>query len=320
MKPWHKIFLILGLACLASCGSTSSTSESVSVLSGQEIAEMAANKFENDVYNLSYHYDVMNINVNSLDTSTNSETNLEISEKKDEMPYVANVKNIDKDNETSSGSISLVVRAIDVLAYSVASSFYNADGKSYQNMSNSLLTLLKTLKVLRADCNTNKIYFDEEQVFGGEINVGSSGIEPIGYIKYLSNPTLQNTSTHYIVTYELTKDDFINLLVDIDLEQEGLTRKTATEAHIDELTQMYVDQYEDTEIEIMQYVFKIAYNYDFISIETSSILNETSSSSKTTTETNIDANFDAYNDDVVVNIPSDLDKYVDYNEVSYIPA
>jgi hypothetical protein len=317
MKTIYKLMLSLAfVGLIASCNGNDSTSTSVG-LTGQEIAETAATKFENDVYNVSYHYDVMNVTVNSLDTSTSTETNIEIYEQKDKDPYVANVKNINEENETSSGSFALVVRAIDVVAYSVASEFYNADGKSYQNMSNSLLALLKTLQVVRLDCTDNKIYFDEEEVFGGELDIGSSGIDAISYIKFLSDPTLKDTGEHYIVTYELTKDDLIALSVDIELDQDGLSRETASEEQIAELTTKYTNQYSDTEVEIMEYVFKIDYDFNFETVETSTILNETSDSYETTTETNIDATFDAYNDDVEVTIPSDLNEYVDYNDVKY---
>lgn len=278
---------------------------------------------------------------------------LSLTEKKDSIPFTRKAINIDSNYDSdiiSCGSVNgtLTIKYPSFNApISIPSSFsadyYREENILYLTLDEKTIDLIEALGIFEAGTNYSKIKFDDEDfTLAEKIIVAAinefTGIELdenvftfdmlifllhqidskniIDFVNYMPDPSGsydKETDTYYI-NYDIDKETLIALLVNDELKKENLTKETATQEQIDELTKKYEDELQYININILKVNFVVK-NTDIKSSEFNVELAIDSESFKGTSTSISHIDYLAFNNDVKIDVQINKNDYIAFKDL-----
>ncbi|MFA5283071.1 MAG: hypothetical protein WC366_00870 [Bacilli bacterium] len=278
---------------------------------------------------------------------------ISLTERKDSIPFSRKAINIDSIYDSdiiSCGSVNgtLIFKcpSFDTpisIPGSYSADYYREENILYLTLDEKTVNLIEDLGIFEEGTNCSKIKFDDEDFALVEEIIAAAiseftGIEIdeniftfntlvfllhqidnqdiVDFINSMPDPTgtFNKENNTYSIHYDIDKKTLVTMLVNDELEKEGLTKDTATQEHIDELTEKYEDELQYADINLCRVDFLIE-NSEIESVEFNVELSIDSESFKGTSTSIAHIDYLAFDDDVKIDVEINKNDYVAFKDL-----
>lgn len=278
---------------------------------------------------------------------------ISLTERKDSIPFTRKAININSAYDSDiiscgsvNGTLILKCPSFDTpisIPGSYSADYYREENVLYLTLDEKTIDLIEALGIFEEGTDCSKIKFDDEDFALAEEIIAAAiseftGIEIdeniftfnmlvfllhqidnqniVDFINSMPDPTgtYDRESDTYSIHYDVDKETLVAMLVNDELEKEGLTKDTATQEHIDELTKKYEDELQYVDIDLCKVDFIIE-NSEIESVEFNVELAIDSESFKGTSASIVHIDYLAFNDDVQIDVQINKNDYVAFQDL-----